>query len=432
MLASIPAVNDDGYLGYWLSETMNWVRLFWTAGLVAVAGLASAGFVVNKSVNVYHDVMDMRDQVRYLVDSGDTVGAAAEDALSAAYLELIFGANPELLEQVKKAVERGMKESPDSLDGDVSAILVTYRRNGDENVEQVVAHVIGEFPLGRRTISMNRDGFFADQIDNNLWQTGNAAIRFLGRDMIVWSNSEDEERSQRELIEAAFAGEIVILAESIAAKPLHFTMVLPAPQDLVPPRMRAHVRAILFNGSLAPDQGSMEMVLLTDSSRSASLVTTMMEDLRLSSLIALRTQFLGVKIENPWPPAHPEERESWKDEGYVPVWWAYEMASTLEMAEVTRRELTVTMTAEYGRRMVNAVLKAVERFGRDYSQLKGQMEEKLDPRVVDARMQTHSPGHYWTTTHRWGPDWPFGASTNLIIQRPEENQEPAPAITETL
>ena len=402
---------------------MNWKRISYLSLLVVLIAGGVLSVTGYRSVRLYANATSVSSQIKYLIENGGTIGQVpADSALSSSYLEIIFGDDPELLSQLKQAVEKGIRETPDIKDGEIAAIIVTYRKNGDDKIENVVAHIAGGFPLGRRKVSMHRDGFFSSQIDANLWQTGDSSLKFLGRDMIVWANSEDDSRMQKEIIEAIFSGEIMVLADNIGQKPLFYTAVLPAPKHLVPDKMKAHVRAILINGSLSPEQGMFELVVLTDNERSASLVSSMMYDLKTSMLIGLRTRFGGVQEDTPWGP-------------HVPVWWAYEMANTVEDMQLTRRDRTVRLTSRYERRMVNATLKTIERFGRDYSQIRGVKQDKLDPRVVDANMQSRKPGHYWSDAHRWGPDWPIAASTNVMIQRPAEDIEKldaAPPVSETL
>jgi hypothetical protein len=72
----------------------------------------------------------------------------------------------------------------------------------------------------------------------------------------------------------------------------------------------------------------------------------------------------------------------------------------------------VRLKSKYERTMVNATLKSIERMGRDLAQMQGSLEEKLDPRLVDARMRTTKPQHYWSEEHKWGPDWPIGDASN--------------------
>ncbi len=403
---------------------MNWRRIIVTGGLFMAVTIMTLVVVGYRSARVYQHAQDWQAQIKYLVETGDSIGTApADSALSDTYLEVVFGDDPELLNALKQAVQRGTRESPGVLQGDVSAIIVTYRRNGGNEIENVAVHLMGEFPLGQRQISMHPGGFFAQQIDQHLWQTADAGIRFLGRDLVVWSVDEEDDHAQRDLISAFFSGEVVIIAESLVEKPMHYTAVLPAPRQLVPLKLRPHVRAIVMNGFLAPEEGFMETIFLTSSERASARVASILYDTKLSAEIALRTRFAGAVQETAWNPQH------------IPVWWSYEMANSINGTELVRRERTVTLTSRYQRRMVNAVLKTMERFGRDFSAIKGIQEDKLDPRVVDARMRTTKPNHYWSEAHRWGPDWPIPASRDVDVQRPDSPAElidAPPPVTGTL
>lgn len=402
---------------------MNWRRIglfVLTVFVVATVVSITTGY---KTFRIYENANQVSANIKYLIESGGTIGQApADSALSSAYLDIIFSDEPELLEQLKPIVENGTEKMPDVRQGEVSAIIVTYRKNSDGGIENVVAHIAGGFPLGRRKISMHRDGFFAGQLDRNLWATGDSSLKFLGRDLIVWTGSEEDELAQKDLIAAVFSGEVSVLAESISQKPIYYTAVFPAPEQVVPLKMRHHVKAMVFRGHLTPENGSMEFIILSESEKSVALVAAMVHDIKTALQIALRTRFAGVLIDSPWGP-------------YVPVWWAYEMANTLEDIQIERRDKAVRVSVQYERRMVNATLKTVERFGRDYSQIKGSLEDKLDPREVDAGLETKKPLHYWSEQHKWGPDWPFGASTNVIVRRPEDNNrtlDAAPEVTRPL
>jgi hypothetical protein len=116
-------------------------------------------------------------------------------------------------------------------------MIVTYRRNRDGGkIEDVVATVVGGFPLGHRKPGFHKDGFFAHQLDNRLWETGNSLIGFLGRDLVPFAEAQAEQ-AHNELIESVMQGDIMPLAESLS-RPLYFTAVFPDPKRLVPPQLR--------------------------------------------------------------------------------------------------------------------------------------------------------------------------------------------------
>jgi len=83
------------------------------------------------------------------------------------------------------------------------------------------------------------------------------------------------------------------------------------------------------------------------------------------------------------------------------------MVQTSERAKIEQEESIVRAHTEFERIMVNVVLKAIERLGRDLAQMRGSLDEKLDPRIVDAQLQSRKPLHYWSEPHRWGPNWPI-------------------------
>ena len=131
--------------------------------------------------------------------------------------------------------------------------------------------------------------------------------------------------------------------------------------------------------------------------------------------------------ETPWGPS-------------VGSWWAYELANTVETMTMEKEQNIVRMKSNYERVMVNVMLKCMERFGRDLAQMRGSLEERLDPRLVDARMKTRKPLHYWSEEHKWGPNWPIRDTTNDIpvkssaVQPVESDvpQEPAPPVSQSL
>jgi hypothetical protein len=285
--------------------------------------------------------------------------------------------------------------------GEVAAMVVTYRRISDDKVSDVVAHVIGSFPLGKRKPGFHRDGYFKHMIDGGIWNLGNSALNVLGRDMVIFAE-EQVATNQQAILESVFNGNILPLADSLRDKPMYYTMVFPDPRKLLPVQLRQHVQAMVVKGFLSPDEGRIETILLTPSSRSANYAFSILGDMKLASEVLLRTKWKGVVEQTMWGPQ-------------IDTWWAYEMVQTSEEATLQKEYNIVRVKSQFDRVMVNAVLKSVERAGRDMAQMRGSLDEKLDPRLVDERLFSQKPQHYWSDEHRWGPNWPFaGAVTNLV------------------
>ena len=386
-----------------------------------IGGVAMTAVVTLRGKRLYETAKDWRKDVRYLIENGGTIGEVpAADTFEDGYLEAVFGGDQELLGKLRGVISKGLAEDPTLSLGEVAAMVVTYRKNKDNQVEDVVAHVIGGFPLGQRQPGFHRDGYFRAQIDRNLWSTGNSLIAFLGRDIVLFAD-ENVANTQQNVLEAILSGNIIPLAEMIMDRPLHFTAVFPDPRRVVPAQLRPHIQAIILKGHLAPSEGSYDFTILTPNPESASYTLSMLYDMKLASQMALQSRFQGVVVETAWGP-------------HIPVWWAHEMSENLQRMTLEKEQNLVRLRLNFERVMVNVSLKTIERMGRDLAQMRGSLDEKLDPRLVDARLQSEKPLHYWSTEHQWGPDWPIADPSRV---RPAENPDPAadvfsaPAVTPT-
>lgn len=387
------------------------IKLWIWGGLLCLTALAVvAGF---RARRLYTVARDWKSEVRYLIESGGTVGAApASETFAGEYLDAIFGNDPELLSHLKGVISKGLADDPTLNLGEVSAMIVTYRRNRDGKIEDVVATVVGGFPLGHRKPGFHKDGFFAHQMDTRLWETGNSLIGFLGRDLVPFAEAQAEQ-AHNELIESVMQGDIMPLAESLS-RPLYFTAVFPDPKRLVPPQLRPHLQALILKGHLSQQNGSYETILLSPDAKSATYALSLIQDMRMALTVFLKARWKGAVEKTPWG----EQAGSW---------WAKAYADMLEGFKVEKELNIIRMKSEFERVTVNASLKAIERMGRDMRQMKGSMEERLDPRLVDASMQSGKPLNYWSEAHNWGPDWPIAApSTNAAggapIERPAVSQ----------
>ncbi|MFT5123487.1 MAG: hypothetical protein ACI9TH_001079 [Kiritimatiellia bacterium] len=339
-------------------------------------------------------VQDTRDHIHYLVEEGGSVGSIpSEQAFQTSYLKAVFGDNPELLKKLHEVIRSGLENSNQLRLEKVSAMLVTYRINENEEVRNLATHVIGDYKVGRRRPGFHRDGYFKHLIDQNLWNTGNTVIGFLGRDIVYYAEQDDDEDFQTALIDSLFTGEVDLILEAIDT-PYYYTMVIPNPRRLLPPQLRHHIQTVIIKGSMQKQRGDTEVLLLCSNPPSARHTAAVVKDMKVAAEAILQTQFGGVIKERSWGP-------------YLETWWAREMVVTSEKALLRQEENIVRLNVVYGRVMNNALLKSFERMGRDLRQITGTIEQKKDPRLVDAEMRSHKGSHYWSEDHGWGPNWPI-------------------------
>ena len=393
-----------------------------SALVIVLVLITGGGIIAYRTARLAFMAKDFKSQVRYLIENGETIGESpAAETFSADYLEAIFGDNPELLQKLKNVVRRGLSEEPELNLGEVSAMIVTYHKETpDSDVDDVVAHAIGGFPLGKRRPGFHRKGYFSWQLDNRLWNTGNIMLGFLGRDMVIFAE-EDVAESQQALIESLFDGNIMLLVERLDT-PMYYTAVLPDPRRIIPSQLKSHVQAVVLKGSLGYEKGHFEMILLCPSIKSAEYALSVMEDMKTMANVTLKTRFSGVV-----------KKTEWGD--MVDTWWALEMSRAVEATKLKAEQNLVRAKSNFGRVMVNAVLKTVERMCRDLAQMRGSLQEGLDPRIVKQQMGKTQTSHYWSDPHIDGPDWPIpppeqldpSTSTNAPSEPAQPIPEPSPA-----
>lgn len=372
------------------------MKPFWKNTLIAViAGVGILGSVA--AYRVYRSVTvagAMVSNLRYQLESGETLDTVpAGQAMSTSYLQIIFGDNPELMKELQRVLQQGLADSSRLQLDEVSAMLVTYRQ-GEEpgSVTDLCAHVFGSYKVARRRPGFHRDGYFKHLIDRGLWDIGNTMIGFLGRDVIFFADPKAEEM-QRRMIDSMFTGDIMPVVSAIE-KPYHYIMAVPNPRKLLPPQLRRHIQTLILRGDMNLYTGSTEMIFLCGSSRAADYTSSVFSDLKIGAQATLKTKFGGYVSERSWGP-------------HVECWWAYEMAMTLGRSRFKPDDNLVRLNMKYGRVMNNALLKGIERMGRDLFQITGSLELKKDPRQVDAEMASTKGSHYWSSAHKWGPNWPI-------------------------
>lgn len=377
-----------------MKHTGKWWK---TAAVLVVTVGVIVTYYSYRAVRVYRVASSFESQIRYLIENGGTIGEApAAETFSVDYLQAIFGENPDLLKKLKVIIQQGLTDQPALNLGEVAAMIVTYHVANDGKAEDIVVHAVGGFELAREKPGFHRNGYFFQQLDNNLWNYGNMLIGFLGRDMVFFSGDEAVTKAHEEMLDNLFTGDISVLLNNLK-RPIYFTAVFPDPRQVVPPQLRSHVQAVVFKGSFGYYKGGWEVLVLTPSPKSATYALSILRDMKTASDFALKTRWKGVVQQKEWG-------------SVIDPWWAYEIVRTSERMTMEKDQNLVRIKTDFERVMVNVVLKSIERLSRDLAQMKGSMTERLDPREVDTQLKTGKPNHYWSEPHRWGPDWPIAAT----------------------
>jgi len=364
--------------------------------LCLAAALCAGAYVGWRALGVFRTSYGGFQHLRYLLESGETVeGTPADDVLSDNYLLSLFGDNPELVERLKTVVDLGMATDANLKLGSVSAMVVTYRKDPSGKIFDAAIYAVGGFPDPKsKRLGFHSTGYFREELDSDLWISGNALMNLLGRDIIVFCEQEKAE-AHMALLYDLLNGNVLPLAQRIVEAPLHYAVVFPNPKELAPPNLRNSLQTIIVKGEMTGDNGKSEVMLVSPSVATAFQVHTIVKDMRKLAAIAFHDKFSGYVKQMSWGPMNDN-------------WWAVEYGQLLDSLQLVQDQVLVVFRAEYDRAKNNALLKTVERAGRDLAMQKSFALASDLPWEFAFREKDNPTGGYWSREHRWGPEWPLG------------------------
>jgi len=364
--------------------------------LLLLVALGAGTFVGWRLFQLYQTADGGFRHLRYLLESGETVaGQPAEDVLSDNYLRSLFGDNPELVDRLKTVVDLGMATDSNLKLGSVSAMIVTYRKGIGDQIMDAAIYAIGGFPDPKsKRLGFHSSGYFQSQVESELWLTGNAFMNLLGRDVIVFCEQEKAE-SHMSLLFDLLNGGILPLAQRVVEAPLFYAIVFPDPKELAPPHLRNGLQTVIIKGEMSGDAGKTEVMLVSPNTRSASQIHTIVQDMATLARITFHDKFGGYIKEMTWGRMND-------------VWWSVQYVELIDTLQIVRDQVIVVARVDYDRIKNNAILKTIERAGRDIAMQKAFSLSGNLPWEFAYRDKESPSGGYWSAPHRWGPEWPLG------------------------
>jgi hypothetical protein len=361
-----------------------------------LVALCAGAYVGWRTWGVYQTLYGGYQHLRFLLESGETIeGAPAEDVLSDNYLLSLFGDNPELVERLKTVVDLGMATDANLKLGNVSVMVVTYRKGQDGNIVDAAIYAVGGFPDPKsKRLGFHSTGYFKQDLDPALWLTGNSIMNLLGRDIIVFCE-QDKAEAHMSLLYDLLNGGILPLAQRIAETPLYYAIVFPAPKELAPPHLRNKLQTVIIKGEMGADSGKTETMFVSSSYRAAAQVHTLMKDMIDLARITFHDKYSGYIKDMPWGKMND-------------TWWALDYVALIDNFKLFQDQVLVVTRVEYDRFKNNAILKTVERAGRDMAMQKSFSLAGELPWEFAFLQKDNPSGGYWSPEHRWGNEWPLG------------------------
>ncbi|HRT06710.1 MAG TPA: hypothetical protein P5204_13530, partial [Kiritimatiellia bacterium] len=292
-------------------------------------------------------------------------------------------------------VDLGMATDANLKLGNVNVMVVTYRKDEANKVIDAAIYAIGGFPDPKsKRLGFHSTGYFRQELDKDLWLTGNSIMNLFGRDIIVFCE-QDKAEAHMALLYDLLNGRVLPLAQRIVEAPLHYAIVFPNPKELAPPNIRNSLQTVILKGEMTGDAGKTELMLVSPSVSSAYQVHVLVKDMRKLASITLNDKFSGYVKQMPWGPMND-------------VWWAVEYNELIRKLQLLQDQVLVVARTEYDRFKNNAILKTLERAGRDLAAQKAFLLSGDLPWEFTYREKDNPTGGYWSPEHRTGPEWPLG------------------------
>src|SRR5882724_7277292 len=269
--------------------------IVWT--LLAVLVLAAGVLALNVTQRFRRVVLET-NQVRMVVQDAVKrqdmiVKAPARKEFSAAFLQMAFGDNPQLLEQIKAALSKALGANPTLAQGDVAMMLVTYRAEGE--LRDVAIHIFGNL-VPEKLPAFSSEGYWKAQLPENFFKMGQSMLSTLGREVVILASPEAEKR-QRELLEAVLNGRYETV-QNYLHDPVSFIAVIPEPGLLFTDRFRPYMAAALVKGKVSLDEGRAEMVALSMDQKKAQDLAQLLSDTRMMAVGIARVRYSGSEAES--------------------------------------------------------------------------------------------------------------------------------------
>lgn len=268
--------------------------IVWT--LLAVLVLAAGVLALNVTQR-FHRVIQETNQVRTVVQEAVKrqemiVKAPARKEFSAAFLQMAFGDNPQLLEKIKDSLGKALGENPTLAQGDVAMMLVTYRAEGE--LRDVAIHIFGNL-VPEKLPAFSSEGYWKSQLPDNFYKMGQSLLSTMGREVVILASPESEKR-QKDLMEAVLNNRYETV-QNYLHDPVSFIAVIPEPGLLFTDRFRPYMAAALVKGKISLDEVRAEMVALSLDPKKAQELAQLLSDTRMMAVGIARVRYGSAEAE---------------------------------------------------------------------------------------------------------------------------------------
>jgi hypothetical protein len=268
--------------------------LIWSVvGVVVLAAGVLAINLTSRARRVYLETNQVKGAVQEAIKRQEMVSKSpARKEFSPAFLQMAFGDNPLLLEQIKEQLSKALGGNTELASGEVALMLVTYRAEGE--LRDVAIHIFGNLNL-EGLPKFSTEGYWKTQLPDEFWSMGQSALSLLGRDVLVLAR-DDVEKRQRAILDGVLNNRYAVVQDFLE-EPVSFIAVIPEPSVLFTERFKPFMAAALIKGKISKDEMRAEMVALSLDQGRAQELAQVISDMRLMAMGIARLRFPGPEAE---------------------------------------------------------------------------------------------------------------------------------------
>ena len=258
--------------------------------VIGVLSLGSSVLALNVTTRVRR-VLEETNQVKAAVQQAIkrqemVVKAPVRREFSSAFLQMAFGDNPVLLEQVKGQLQQAISDRPSLQQGEMAMMLVTYRAEGE--VRDVAIQVFGQLNVERMP-AFSSEGYWKGQLPEQFFRIGQSWLSLFGRDVLILANQQVRKQTQ-DVLEATTHDQGNNITDYLH-DPVSFIAVIPDPSKLFSDQFRAYMAAVLVKGKVSMDESRVEFIALSTDPHKAQELAQMLSDTRTMAISVARVRF---------------------------------------------------------------------------------------------------------------------------------------------
>lgn len=262
------------------------------AALVLAAGVLALN-VTQRARRVAAEANQIRKVIQDAVRRQEmVVKAPARREFSPAFLQMAFGDNPPLLQEIEEALGEALGQNPSLVQGEVAMMIVTYRAEGE--LRDVAIHVFGNL-VPTETPAFSTEGYWKTYVPEQFYQLGQSSLSLLGREVLVLAEPTVEVR-QREILDAALNNRYDVFKDYFH-DPVSFIAVVPEPGLILTEQYSPYMAAMLVKGKMSMKEGRAELVALSYEPERAEELAQLVSDVRHMMTAFARIRFMSKKAD---------------------------------------------------------------------------------------------------------------------------------------